>query len=46
MEVLQIATPFQQIAHMNVYRIEAGAVEGCRHLNVGVDALLAQHRPL
>ena len=41
---LQPDAASQQIAHMHVHRIETGAVESGRHLNMGVDALLAQHR--
>ena len=33
-----------QVAHVHVDRVEAGPVEGRRHLDVAVDALLAQHR--
>ncbi len=44
MEVLQIAAPCQQIAHVHVHRVKAGAVERRRHFNVGVHPLLAQHR--
>ena len=33
-----------QVAHVHVDRVEAGAVEGRRHLDVAVDALLAQDR--
>lgn len=43
MEVLQIAASCQQIAHVHVHRVKAGAVERRRHFNVEF-TLLAQHR--
>ena len=43
MELLQVTTARQQVAHVNVYGIEAGAMESGRHFDVGVNALLAQY---
>ena len=44
LEIFQTGTSGQQIAHVDVDSVKARAVEGSRHLNVGVNALLAQHR--
>ena len=43
LEIIQPGTPGQQVAHVDVDGVKARAVEGGRHLNVGVNALLAQH---
>ncbi len=44
LELLQLDTAGEDIAHMHVDGGEAGAVKRRRHLHVGVDPLLAQHR--
>ena len=42
MEIPQTGAARQQVAHMHVDGVKAGAMEGCRHFNVGVHPLLAQ----
>ncbi|CCJ89460.1 conserved hypothetical protein [Cronobacter turicensis 564] len=44
MEIAETATTGKQIAHMHVDSLKARAVERCRHLDMRVNALLAQHR--
>ena len=43
-EVGERAPPGEDVAHVHVERVEAGAVERRRHLDLAVDALLAQDR--
>ena len=43
LEIFQTGTSGQQVAHVDVDSVKARAMEGSRHLNVGVNALLAQH---
>src|SRR5207342_3247045 len=45
-EILQPRAPGDQVAHVHVERIETGAVERHRGLDLAVDALLAQDRHL
>ncbi len=42
LEVVQRDAPGDDVAHVHVHRLEAGAVEGGGHLQLAVDALLAQ----
>lgn len=42
MEIAQTGPAGQQVAHMHVDGVKAGAMEGGRHFNVGVHPLLAQ----
>ncbi len=44
LELLKLDAPLEDVAHMHVHRSKTGAIEGGRHLHVGVDPLLAQHR--
>ena len=44
LKVLQADAALEQVAHVHVDGGEAGAVEGGRHLELPVDALLAQDR--
>jgi len=44
MEIAETATTGKQIAHMHVDSLKARAVERCRHLDMRVNALLAQYR--
>ncbi len=44
LEVLQAHAPGDDVAHVHVDRLEAGAVERRGHLDLAVDTLLAQDR--
>ena len=46
LEVVERDAAGDQVAHVHVERLEAGAVERGRHLDLAVDALLAQDRDL
>ena len=41
---VQIDTPFEDVAHVDIDGLETGTVEACRHLELTIDALLAQDR--
>src|SRR5690606_25916211 len=43
-EIIQTDTAADDVAHMHVDGVEAGAVESCRHFHLAVDALFTQYR--
>jgi hypothetical protein len=43
-EAGEVRTPGDDVGHVHVDAVEAGAMEGRGHLHLAVDALLAQHR--
>ena len=43
LEVTQTDASAQQVTHMHIDGVKARTVEGCRHFNVGVHALLTQY---
>ena len=45
-EVIELHAARQHVAHVHVVRLEADALEHRGHLDLAVDALLAQHRDL
>ena len=45
-EIFELHATREHVAHVHVVRFEADALEHGRHLDLAVDALLAQHRHL
>ena len=43
-KVGQVGASCEQIRHGHIYRLAAGGVEGCCHLNLPIDALFSQNR--